>query len=383
MTDRVGDQSNSGTAARDLRLDLFRGAANWAIFVDHIPNNAVAWLTTKNYGFSDAADLFVFISGYTATFVYSRYMRAQGFLIGASLLFGRVWQIYVAYVLLFVAYVAAIGYVAQAHDHSHLLDEFNVRYLIDDPIETLKHGLLLEFKPLNLDVLPLYIVLMAVFPPALWAVIRYPTGTLLASFALYVAARTFGWNLSSYPVGSWYFNPFAWQFLFMIGAWVASGGALRIRPTLRSRVFITVAFAYLTVSLAAVMAARFPQLGSLFPVSLSGFANDKTNLAPYRIAHFLALALIVVRFLPEHWRGLQSPLLRPLIICGKRSLEVFCVGVFLSFVGHFVIELASDSIPFQILVSLVGIAVMTTVAYYRTWTKDLRSVSPSKRVSAA
>jgi hypothetical protein len=63
MTDRVGDQSNSGTAARDLRLDLFRGAANWAIFVDHIPNNAVAWLTTKNYGFSDAADLFVFISG--------------------------------------------------------------------------------------------------------------------------------------------------------------------------------------------------------------------------------------------------------------------------------------------------------------------------------
>ncbi|WP_171256998.1 OpgC domain-containing protein, partial [Acinetobacter baumannii] len=73
--------------------------------------------------------------------------------------------------------------------------------------------------------------------------------------------------------------------------------------------------------------------------------------------------------------------LRPLIICGKRSLEVFCVGVFLSFAGHFVIELVSDSIPFQILVRLAGIAVMTTVAYYRPWTTDLRS-SPSKRVSA-
>ena len=51
MTDRVGDQSNIGPAARDLRLDLFRGAANWAIFLDHIPNNVVAWITMKHYGF--------------------------------------------------------------------------------------------------------------------------------------------------------------------------------------------------------------------------------------------------------------------------------------------------------------------------------------------
>ena len=48
---------------RDRRLDLFRGIANWAIFLNHIPNNAVNWITTRNYGFSDGADLFVFISG--------------------------------------------------------------------------------------------------------------------------------------------------------------------------------------------------------------------------------------------------------------------------------------------------------------------------------
>ena len=42
---------------RDLRLDLFRGVANWAIFLDHIPDNVVNWITTRNYGFSDAADL--------------------------------------------------------------------------------------------------------------------------------------------------------------------------------------------------------------------------------------------------------------------------------------------------------------------------------------
>lgn len=76
---------------RDLRLDLFRGLANWAIFLDHIPNNAVAWLTARNYGFSDAADLFVFISGYTAALAYSRVMRREGFLAAAVKLMRRVW----------------------------------------------------------------------------------------------------------------------------------------------------------------------------------------------------------------------------------------------------------------------------------------------------
>jgi peptidoglycan/LPS O-acetylase OafA/YrhL len=84
---------------RDLRLDLFRGIANWAIFLDHIPNNAVNWITTRNYGFSDAADLFVFISGYTASFVYARMMIERGFIVGATRLFKRVWQLYVAHVL--------------------------------------------------------------------------------------------------------------------------------------------------------------------------------------------------------------------------------------------------------------------------------------------
>ena len=74
---------------RDLRLDLFRGIANWAIFLDHIPNNIVNWLTTRNYGFSDAADLFVFISGYTAAFVYARIMLERGFIAGATRLLKR------------------------------------------------------------------------------------------------------------------------------------------------------------------------------------------------------------------------------------------------------------------------------------------------------
>src|ERR1700745_2215593 len=93
---------------RDLRLDLFCGVAIWAIFLDHIPNNVVNWITTRNYGFSDAADLFVFISGYTASFVYARMMMERGFIIGSTRLMKRVWQLYVAHVFLFVIYIASI-----------------------------------------------------------------------------------------------------------------------------------------------------------------------------------------------------------------------------------------------------------------------------------
>src|SRR6201986_2173817 len=160
---------------RDLRLDLFRGVANWAIFLDHIPDNVVNWVTTRNYGFSDAADLFVFISGYTASFVYARMMLERGFLVGATRLTKRVWQLYVAHIILFVIYIVAIGYVALRFSDPDIIKEFNVPGLAgDQAIETLRQGLLLKFKPVNLDVLPLYIVLMGLFPPVLWMMLPRP-----------------------------------------------------------------------------------------------------------------------------------------------------------------------------------------------------------------
>ena len=83
------------------------------------------------------------------------------------------------------------------------------------------------------------------------------------------------------------------------------------------------------------------------------------------------MALLVVRFLPFGWPSLKSHWLRPLIVCGQRSLEVFCVGVFLSFVGHFLLELISHSLFAQIVVSAGGIGLMTAVAYFRSWSKTL------------
>ncbi|QDM17316.1 OpgC domain-containing protein [Tardiphaga sp. vice352] len=370
---------------RDLRLDLFRGIANWAIFLDHIPDNVVNWVTTRNYGFSDAADLFVFISGYTASFVYAKMMLERGFIVGATRLFKRVWQLYVAHVILFVIYIAAIGYVAQRYNDPDIINEFNVAGLVDNPIQTLSQGLLLKFKPLNLDVLPLYVILMGFFPPVLWLMLRKPDLTMLGSLALYFAARQFGWNLSAYPSGEWYFNPYTWQLLFVFGAWFALGGAVESRSVIKSKVLLYFGVAYLLFSLVMTMAGRFPDYGHMMPDWLfDAFnPNDKTNLAPYRVLHFVIIAFFVTRFVPKEWRGLEWRVFQPLIKCGQQSLAVFCVGVFLSFVGHFLLMMSSGSLASQIFVSAAGLALMTLVAYYISWSKKQDKPLPKPAAAVA
>jgi hypothetical protein len=120
------------------------------------------------------------------------------------------------------------------------------------------------------------------------------------------------------------------------------------------------------------MAGRFPEFGRMFPAWLfDAFnPNDKTNLAPYRVLHFIVLAFFVTRFLPKDWRGLQWPIFQPIVRCGQQSIAVFCVGVFLSFFGHFALMISSDSLTMQILVSVAGVGIMTSVAYYLSWSRQ-------------
>src|SRR5262249_39066645 len=94
------------TTGRDLRLDLFRGIALWLIFRDHIPSILLAWVTIRNYRFSDATEIFFFVSGYTAAFVYGKEMNERGFVVAGAHILRRAWQIYVAHVFLFAIYLA-------------------------------------------------------------------------------------------------------------------------------------------------------------------------------------------------------------------------------------------------------------------------------------
>ena len=186
---------------RDLRLDLFRGLANWLMFLGHVSTSVLAWFSFRNYGFSDGADLFVFISGYTSALVFGRRMLEGGFVFGTTRLLRRVWQIYAAHILLFVFYLASVHLLSNSFNAPGLIDRFNVVPLLNAPVETITQGLLLRYKPLNLDVLPLYVVLMGAFPPVLWLMLRHRNwGDAGIHFALFrrPADRAFrrGENLS-------------------------------------------------------------------------------------------------------------------------------------------------------------------------------------------
>jgi hypothetical protein len=369
------------TTGRDLRLDLFRGIALWLIFLDHIPSNVVSWITIRNYGFSDATEIFIFISGYTAAFVYGKAMLERGFLVSGARILRRAWQIYVAHIFLFAIYMAEISYVATSFDNPLYAEEMNILDFLKQPDMTIVQALLLKFKPVNMDILPLYIILLLLFPPILWLLQRGPMLALGASLALYVLAWQFGWNLPAYPEGSWYFNPFAWQLLFVFGAWCALGGANRLAPLLRWPATLVIAILYLGFAFIIALSWYLPEQTSIVPHWLEDliYPIDKTNLDVLRFAHFLALAVLTVRFVPRTWPMLNSWILYPAILCGQHSLEIFCLGVFLAFAGHFALVEISGAFWMQVMISLLGVAAMIATAALITWYKNLEGRSPGPR----
>ncbi|WOH53870.1 OpgC domain-containing protein [Bradyrhizobium sp. sBnM-33] len=363
-------------AARDgdLRLCLLLGIAAWFLFLDHVPHNAVSLLTMRNFGFSGATDLFIFIGGYTAAILYGKMMLERGFVVSATRIFKRLWQLYAAYVVLFVIYIELIGYVARRSRAPELIGEFNVTGIVDHAIRTLIHGLLLQAKPLNLDVLQLFIVLMAFFPIVLFSMMRRPNLTIAASIGLYFASRLLDWNLSSFPDGRWYLNPFCWQLLFVLGAWFALGGARQVHAirTLQGLAILrTAAWLYLLFALVVTVAGKFPQAGLVPDFLRDAFpSNDRENLAPYRVLHFLALAFLFTYMVPRSWNGFRWQALQPIVKCGQEWLAVFCAGVCLSFAAHLVLITGPDSLALHVLVSFAGISIMTGVAYYVSWSKQ-------------
>src|SRR5665213_1844768 len=366
---------------RDLRLDLFRGIALWLIFLDHIPSNAVSWITIRNYGFSDATEIFVFISGYTAAFVYGRAMQQHGFIVASARVLKRAFQFYFAHVFLFAIYLAEIAYVVHSFDNPLYAEEMGVLDFMKNPDVTIMQALLLKFKPVNMDVLPLYIVLLLWFAPILWLLLRSPSLGLIVSAAIYTLSWIFDWNIAAYPSGTWLFNPFAWQLLFVFGAWCALGGAQRLSRWINSPVVVGLAAAYLAFAFAIAMTWYFPRFGAFVPkfVGEAIYPIDKTNLDVLRILHFLSLAVITVWFVPRDWYALKWPVFRPAIVTGQHSLEIFCLGVFLAFAAHFLFTEVSNSLLMQIIVSLIGIVIMVGVASLISWYRRAERQRPGPR----
>ena len=277
--------------------------------------------------------------------------------------------------------MAEIAYVATSFENPLYAEEMNILDFLKQPEVTIIQALLLKFKPANMDVLPLYIVLLLLFPPILWLLLRRPNLALGASMVLYVLTWEFSWNLPAYPHGHWYFNPFAWQLLFVFGAWCALGGAQRLSGVLQSKVTVAIAFAYVLFAFLITLTWYVPGMAGMVPHWLEAviYPIDKVNLDVLRFAHFLALAALTVHFVPRDWPMLKSWAFWPLVVCGQHSLEIFCLGVFLSFAGHFAMVEISGALWMQILVSLLGILIMIAAAAMITWYKAMEGRSPGSR----
>jgi hypothetical protein len=374
--------SLSHAVERDLRLDLFRGVGLWMIFLDHIPHDVVSWLTLRNYGFSDAAEFFVFISGYLAGFIYGPIIRAGYFLAALKRLWKRAAEMYVAHIMLFLIFTAQIARTVRKFDNPLYEDEFNVHNFLLHPDVLIGQALTLRYKPVNLDVLPLYITLIATAPFVLWCLVRRPNWTLLGSAILYVLARWFDWNLASYPPGTtWYFNPFAWQLMFVFAAWCGVGGVAKLQGIIQSRAALIVAIAWIMFAFLIVMTWHIPFLDAMVPKWMIKmiYPIDKTDLDMLRFTHFLALALIVSRYLPRDWPALKSKWLRPVILCGQHSLPIFCFGVFLSFAAHWILMQYTRGVWEQLVVSAGGILIMIALA----WLMDRTRKVPNLFVDSA
>jgi hypothetical protein len=350
---------------RDVRLDLCRGVALWFAFLNHVPDNIGSWLTLRHYGFSDSAEVFMFVSGATCALAYGRVRRRDGWFAVAGHTLRRSWEIYVAFLLLIIAYVVIIYLAGDAQ----FADATHIGFLLDSPGAALTHAAILQYRPVNTDALPNFIVYHLLFVPLLWLLFKSPNVTLGASLCLYLSVQVYGWNLPQWPINDWYFNPFAWQVLVVLGAWWVMGGGEKLWSLLMSRIVTCSAAIFLLFSLVVTLSWSIPPLELVIPPLLVKliYPIDKSDLDLLRLLHFLAIAVLVARFVRRDWKGSMTPLLRGAVRCGENSLEIYCLGVLLAFGGEVLLVRVTNGIAMQIAVSIGGILLMIAFATLLTW----------------
>lgn len=358
--------------SRDLRLDFFRGLALLFIFIDHIPENLLGYFTVQAVQLFDAAEVFIFISGYTAALVYGRILIAQGPLYATARVYGRAWQLYVAHVFLFVLFIAEISYTVATFNNPMYNDEMGVADFLEQPHVAIIKALLLQFQPTFIAILPLYIILLIAFPPLLIGLRQHPLLVLIPSFALYAFVQITNFAVPAYPEGQvWFFNPLAWQFLFLSGAALGFPDRREWRSRQWQRALLPPALIVVAVGFAIKLSWILHGIWDPFPAVLLKelWSISKSSLHPIRLVSFFAMVVIVAALVPAGAAFLRSRAARPLVLCGQQSLEIFCLGILLSALGHFVLAEYDSAIEVQIVVNLAGILAMCLTASMIRWYK--------------
>jgi hypothetical protein len=377
--------SPTASLSRDLRLDFFRGLALICIFIDHIPENYLNYFTLSAIGFSDAAEVFIFISGFTAAMVYGRAMAQRGVLWATVQVLRRAWQLYVAHIFLFMIFVAEVSYTVMTFNNPMYNEEMGVGDFLDHPHLAVIQALILQFQPTFLDILPLYIVMLLIFPAVLLGLRRFALAVLILSGLIYLDVQIFNIDVPAYPEGHiWTFNPLAWQFLFVAGAALGHDGPVGRRAARFLRILVwpaaAIAAAALVVRLSWAFHGIWDGVPALFLRQL--WPVNKGNLAPIRLVSFFALVVLVARWVSPQAQFLRSAAARPIVLCGAHSLEIFCLSILLSALGHFLLSEFASGVTIQVAVNAVGIAAMCLTAWMFDWYRVMQRM-PDMSASVA
>jgi hypothetical protein len=346
-------------------IDFWRGFALVTIFVNHVPGIIFERASFREYSLSDSAELFVLLAGVSLRFVVDSLSREPTMTL-VYRLSGRALTIYYAQLLITFFAIAIIAGAATLLDQPYILQWHNAAAVFDDPVQAHIGLVTLRYQLGYFNILPLYVVLMAA-GPTIGAIDRLAPKILLPlSAALYLYSVATAFNLKTWPVeGNWFFSPFCWQFLFVLG-FVLGGpkGYASLSPRMKTILFWLAGVQ--TAIGASIALADFTPDPANLPDPKLFFLFDKTYLSPARVVHALALACFIGPLFTPIARA-AAPLAAYLSLIGRNSLYVFCAGSLLSLCGQVVRYAANGRWEFDVLVLLVGLTGMGVVAWISEW----------------
>lgn len=367
---------------RDERLDLFRGLTMLIIFVAHLPANSWnAWIPAR-FGFSSGAELFVFCSGIASALAFGGVFVRRGLGLGTARIAYRIWQVYWAQIGLVLALIV----LAAGLDHVLGLAELARQFppLLADPATALLGIATLTWQPDYLDILPMYLVILALVPAMMLARRLHAALPFLIAAALYTAVWAFGINLPGNPWSGagWFLNPFAWQFIFFIGFFIGMKWLPVPRLGDRRLLVVTALFLLLSVPLSFWGILEHWRLAQATRDLLIP-ANEKTDLHILRVLHFLALAYLVLSLI-EPWRDrLDRGAGHLLILIGRQSLAAFLASAMLARLLGTIADMAGRGEPVVALLNLVGFALILAAALMVGWFKSTPWAGPPPKPAAA
>ena len=345
---------------RDHRIDWLRGFALVSIFINHMPGNRFENWTTRNFGFSDAAEMFVLLAGVAAAFAFfPRFERGDHAAVALKAL-RRAGVLYGAHLASTLAAVSVFALAAWLLNDAGIFELIGVGPILAEPTAGLL-GILTGGNQLGyFNILPLYVFLILIVPGLIWMATVDLRLLLASSLAVYLAAHLLPIDMPNFPTdGGWFFNPFAWQLIFSIGIAL---GVLKLRG--RSVPWHPVAGA---VALAYVLFAAFwmaRDMGGRVSLGLLPMWMDtlhKSMLPASRLMHILALSYLLVHSPLWRWMARISPA-NFLTRLGRNSLPVFVFGSLLSMVGYITLVHTGSVLWLEIALTAGGVALMTALA---------------------